>query len=185
MHGQRYISQFPSSGEIVIFDRSWYNRAGVEKVMGFCSDKEYDSFLKSVPVFEKMIVGSGIHLFKYWFDVSMEEQERRFLARIKDPRKTWKLSPMDVESYRRWYDYSRARDAMFAATDTNDAPWYVVRADDKRHARLNCIAHLLSQIPYKDIPRKPVRLGKRNLKDKYDDQKTLAQRKLIPEKFPL
>ncbi len=185
MHGQRYISQFPSSGEIVIFDRSWYNRAGVEKVMGFCSNKEYDSFLKAVPVFEKMIVESGIHLFKYWFDVSMEEQERRFSARIKDPRKTWKLSPMDVESYRRWYDYSRARDAMFAATDTKDGPWYVVRADDKRHARLNCIAHLLSQIPYKDIPRKQVRLGKRNLKGKYDDQKTLAQRKLIPEKFPL
>ncbi len=183
MHGQRYISQFPSSGEIVIFDRSWYNRAGVEKVMGFCTDEEYDRFLKSVPIFEKMMVESGIHLIKYWFDVNMEEQERRFRARIKDPRKTWKLSPMDVESYRRWYDYSRARDAMFAATDTKFAPWYLVRADNKRYARLNCISHFLSLIPYKEVTRKKVQLGKRNMKDEYDDQKVLKQLKVVPEKY--
>ena len=178
MHGQRYISQFPSSGEIVIYDRSWYNRAGVEKVMGFCTDKEYDSFLRSVPIFEKMIVEGGIHLIKYWFDVSMEEQERRFKARIKDPRKTWKLSPMDVESYRRWYDYSRARDAMFAATDTAWAPWYIAHTDDKRRGRLNIISHLLDQVPYEPFPKSDVKLPKKQTAGDY------RRPSLIPRTIP-
>ncbi len=183
LHGQRYVAQFPTSGEIVIFDRSWYNRAGVERVMGFCSDAEYQRFLETASIFEKLIVEDGTQLIKYWFDVSMGEQERRFRARMKDPRKLWKLSPMDVESYRRWYEYSRARDAMFAATDTEDAPWHIVRADDKKRARLNCISHLLSQIPYEEISRKRVDLGKRNMKGKYDDQASLEGRRIMPESY--
>ncbi|WP_266182481.1 polyphosphate kinase 2 [Dyella humicola] len=148
---QRFFKHFPSGGEIVIYDRSWYNRAGVERVMGFCTDDQYHRFLRMCPAWEKDIVDSGITLIKYWFEISKEEQTRRFNGRIRDPRKIWKLSPMDLESHRRWYEYSEARDAMFAATDTKIAPWYVVEADDKRRARLNCISHFLSLIPYKEI----------------------------------
>ena len=149
---QRYMAHFPAAGEIVLFDRSWYNRAGVEKVMNFCSEEEYRQFLHGCPMFEKGLIDSGIRLFKYWFDITDAEQMRRMNARIKDPRKTWKLSPMDLKSRRRWYDYSRARDDMLAATDSTQAPWHVVMADDKRSARLNCIAHLLNHIPYEPLP---------------------------------
>jgi polyphosphate kinase len=148
---QRYFEHLPAAGEIVIFDRSWYNRAGVERVMGFCTDEQYDRFLKVCPAWEKDIINDGVTLIKYWFDISQEEQTRRFSERINDPRKIWKLSPMDLESHRRWYDYARARNAMFAATDTPESPWYVVKADDKRRARLNCIAHFLGLIPYEEI----------------------------------
>ena len=148
---QRYFEHFPAAGEIVLFDRSWYNRAGVEKVMGFCTDEQYDRFLKVCPAWERDIINAGVTLIKYWFEVNMDEQTRRFSERMNDPRKTWKLSPMDLESHRRWYDYSRARDAMFAATDTKESPWHVVKADDKRRARLNCIAHFLGLIPYEEI----------------------------------
>lgn len=155
---QRYIAHLPAGGEVVIFDRSWYNRAGVEHVMGFCSEEQYKSFLKGCPPFENTLVNNGIILLKYWLDVSEKEQHRRFVARITDPTKRWKLSPMDLESHRRWYDYSRARDAMLAATDTVTAPWYLVPSDDKKRARLNCIAHLLSCVPYEEIPYKPPKL---------------------------
>lgn len=155
---QRYIAQLPAGGEVVIFDRSWYNRAGVEHVMGFCSEKQYKSFLQGCPQFENTLVNNGIILIKYWLDVSEEEQHRRFVARINDPTKRWKLSPMDLESHRRWYDYSKARDDMLAATDTVTAPWHLVPSDDKKRARLNCIAHLLSCIPYEEIPYKPPKL---------------------------
>ena len=148
---QRYFEHFPAAGEIVLFDRSWYNRAGVERVMGFCTDEQYDRFLKVCPAWERDIINAGVTLVKYWFEVNMDEQTRRFSERMNDPRKTWKLSPMDLESHRRWYDYSRARDAMFAATDTKESPWHVVKADDKRRARLNCIAHFLGLIPYEEI----------------------------------
>ena len=148
---QRYAAQLPAAGEIAIFDRSWYNRAGVERVMGFCEEHEYEEFMRSVPQFEEMLVRSGIHLIKYWFSVSDEEQERRFQRRLADPTKRWKLSPMDLESRARWEDYSRAKDEMFARTDTDHAPWFVVHSDVKKHARINCINHLLSQIPYEDI----------------------------------
>jgi polyphosphate kinase 2 len=155
---QRYIAHLPAGGEVVIFDRSWYNRAGVEHVMGFCTEEQYKNFLKACPAFENSIVSAGIILLKYWLDVSEKEQHRRFVARITDPTKRWKLSPMDLESHRRWYDYSRARDAMLAATDTVTAPWYIVPPDDKKRARLNCIAHLPSCIPYEEIPYKPPKL---------------------------
>lgn len=158
---QRYIEHFPAGGEIMLFDRSWYNRAGVERVMGFCSDAQYERFLSLCPMMERFIVSGGVQLIKYWFEVSQEEQTRRFQDRINDPRKIWKLSPMDLESHRRWYDFSRAKDAMFAATDTEWAPWYVVNGDDKRRARLNCISHLLSVIPYKEVPSEIVKLPKR------------------------
>ncbi|MBV9104812.1 MAG: polyphosphate kinase 2 [Verrucomicrobia bacterium] len=158
---QRYFEHLPAAGEIVIFDRSWYNRAGVEPVMGFCTQEEYERFLRVCPAWEKDIIDAGITLIKYWFEISQEEQTRRFLERINDPRKIWKLSPMDLESHRRWYDYARARDAMFAATDTPESPWHVVKADDKRRARLNCIAHFLSLIPYEEIPREKVTLPPR------------------------
>ncbi len=148
---QRYLEHFPAAGEIVIFDRSWYNRAGVERVMGFCTDEQYDRFLKVCPAWERDIISEGVTLIKYWFEVSKDEQTRRFSERINDLRKIWKLSSMDLESHRRWYDYSRARDAMLAATDTKESPWYVVKADDKRRARLNCIAHFLGLIPYEEI----------------------------------
>ena len=148
---QRYVAELPAAGEMVLFDRSWYNRAGVERVMGFATDADYDEFLRACPEFERMLVRSGITLLKYWFSVSDAEQERRFAERIADPTKRWKLSPMDVESRARWIEYSKAKDDMFAATDIPEAPWYVVEADDKRRARLNCIAHLLSQIPYQDL----------------------------------
>jgi len=164
---QRYMAHFPAAGEVVIFDRSWYNRAGVEHVMGFCTDTQYEEFLKNTPDIERLIVEQGIILIKYWLEVSEEEQDRRFKARIDDGRKIWKLSPMDIESHRRWYDYSRARDAMFDATDTIVSPWYVVDANVKRRARLNCIAHLLSLIPYKDFPQEEIKLGKPHHRNGY------------------
>ena len=183
LYMQRYIAHFPAAGEVVLFDRSWYNRTGVERVMGFCTEEQYDGFLHYAPIFEKAITDGGIILIKYWFEVGMEEQARRFEDRIEDPRKLWKLSPMDIESYRRWYDYSRARDAMLAATDTAYAPWYILRTDDKKRARLNCISHLLSMIPYKDLPREKVRLGRRRMKGSYDDATVLAGRNFVPEKY--
>jgi len=161
MYVQRYLPHFPAAGEIVIFDRSWYNRAGVERVMGFCSEDQARKFLKDVPLVEKAMVDSGIILLKYWLEVSPEEQTRRLESRIDDGRKIWKLTPMDLKSYSRWYDYSRARDDMFAATDTEFAPWRVARSDDKKRARLNIITHLLSQIPYKKLPQEKVKLPKR------------------------
>jgi polyphosphate kinase 2 len=161
MYIQRYIQHFPAAGEIVIFDRSWYNRALVERVMGFCTEEQAQYFLRLCPEAEDAFVRSGIILIKYWFEISPAEQTARFQSRINDGRKTWKLSPMDLESHRRWYDYSRARDEMIAVTDTKVAPWYVVPADDKRRARLNCIAHLLGRIPYREIPREKVKLPER------------------------
>jgi polyphosphate kinase 2 len=161
MYAQRYMPHLPAAGEVVLFDRSWYNRAGVERVMGFCSERDASDFLKICPQWERQIVQSGVVLIKYWFEVSEVEQTRRFTSRIEDGRKTWKLSPMDLESHRRWYDYSRARDEMLAATDTSFAPWYIVSADDKRRARLNCISHFLSLIPYKELKSQPVKLPKR------------------------
>lgn len=158
---QRYAAHLPTKGEMVILDRSWYNRAGVERVMGFCSDEEYSEFLRSCPEFERMLVRSGIKVIKYWFSVSDEEQERRFQKRLVTPTKRWKLSPMDLESRKRWADYSKAKDQMFAHTDIKQAPWYVVNSDIKKHARLNCITHLLDQIPYKDLTPEPITLDER------------------------
>ena len=158
---QRYVTHLPAAGEMVLFDRSWYNRAGVERVMGFCDDDEYAEFLRSCPEFERMLQRSGIILVKYWFSVSDAEQERRFQARIDDPTKRWKLSPMDLKSREKWLEYSKAKDAMFAHTDTKQAPWYVVEADDKRRARINCISHLLTQVPYRDVAPEPVKLPPR------------------------
>ena len=183
LYFQRYIKHFPAAGEIVLFDRSWYNRAGVERVMGFCTDHEYERFMKTAPEVERALGENDILLIKYWFDVSMDEQQRRFQDRIDDQRKKWKLSPMDTESFSRWFDYSRARDAMFEATDTDDYPWYIVPSDSKKRARLNCISHLLSQIPYKELSRPKVKLGKRNLKVQYDDQASLKGRHFIPAKY--
>lgn len=180
---QRYLAHFPAAGEIILFDRSWYNRAGVERVMGFCTDEEYQRFLKMAPAFERVLLQNDIILIKYWFDVSMDEQQRRFQDRIDDDRKKWKLSPMDTESFHRWYDYSRARDAMFEATDTDHAPWYIVPSNSKKHARLNCISHMLSKIPYKEMPRPKVTLGKRNLKDQYDDEASIKERRFVPGKY--
>jgi len=180
---QRYITHFPAAGEIVLFDRSWYNRAGVERVMGFCTDKEYEDFLEGAPGFEQFIIERGIHLIKYWFDVGMEVQEERFRSRMTDPRKIWKLSPMDLASYDRWYDYSKARDAMFEATDTDPSPWNIVRADSKKRARLNCITHLLEQFPYNDVPIEKVKFGKRKTKGAYDDVASIADRRFVPEIF--
>ena len=181
MYAQRYLPHLPAAGEIVIFDRSWYNRAGVERVMGFCTEQQALDFLKVVPAFEKLMVASGIILLKYWLEVSPEEQTRRLEARNGDGRKTWKLSPMDLLSYSRWYDYSRARDEMFAASDTAWAPWYVARSDDKRRARLNIITHLLSKIEYKRVPQKKIKLPKRQERGKYREPD--YPYKLIPEKF--
>ncbi|NML34996.1 polyphosphate kinase 2 [Paraburkholderia antibiotica] len=166
---QRYFMHLPAAGEIVIFDRSWYNRAGVERVMGFCTDEQYHRFLKLCPAWENDIIESGVTLIKYWFEVSMEEQTRRFSERMTDGRKIWKLSPMDLESHRRWYDYSRARDAMFAATDTKTSPWYVVAGDDKRRARLNCISHFLNLIPYDEISLPEVELPPRQKAEGYKE----------------
>jgi len=183
LYAQRYIQQFPAAGEVVMFDRSWYNRAGVEYVMGFCSKDQYEAFVENCPKFESHIVKSGIMLIKFWLEVGQEEQEKRFEARIEDPLRQWKLSPMDLESYAHWYAYSRARDMMLDATDTNDAPWYVVRSDDKKRARLNCIAHLLDLIGYKNVPRDKIKLPKRSSKDEYDDQATLKGRNFVAEKY--
>jgi polyphosphate kinase len=181
MYMQRFVPHFPAAGEVVIFDRSWYNRAGVEHVMGFCTKEEYARFLSVCPSFERLITDYGIILIKYWFEVSQEEQTRRFHERIKDPRKGWKLSPMDLESHRRWYDYSRARDATFAATDSKFAPWHVVKADDKRRARLNCITHLLGLIPYKAVPAEKVTLPKRQKPHGYSEPD--YKYRFVPEKY--
>jgi len=183
LFAQRYIEQFPAAGEIIIFDRSWYNRAGVEYVMGFCTEAEHKRFLALAPLFEKHIVEAGIMLIKIWLEVGQDEQERRFHARIDDPLRQWKLSPMDLESYAHWYDYSRARDMMLKATDSEHAPWHIVHSDDKRRARLNAISHILSLIPYKKIPREKVKLPKRLTKGKYDDQTTLRSRKFVAERY--
>ena len=183
MYMQRYMEHFPSAGEIVVFDRSWYNRAGVEHVMGFCSDKEYEDFLEVCPVLEKQVVHNGIQLIKLWLEVGPDEQELRMTARIDDPLRQWKLSPMDVESWPRWYEYSRARDRMFAATDTKAAPWYIVPSDDKKRARLNCLAHILGQIPYKKVRREKAKLPKRSTKHRYDDQASLKGRRFISETY--
>ena len=181
---QRYLACFPAAGEIVIFDRSWYNRAGVEYVMGFCSEKQHQRFLSLCPAFEETgIVEDGIILIKFWLEVSRQEQERRFKARVKDPLRQWKLSPMDLPSRSRWYAYSRARDKMLECTDTEGAPWHIVPADDKRRARLNCIAHLLDLIPYKQVPTLKVRLPKISKKGAYDDDAAMKRRRFVPEKF--
>jgi len=183
MYIQRYMAHFPASGEIVIFDRSWYNRAGVEYVMGFCTPEQREKFLELCPISEKYMVDGGIILIKYWLEVGQKEQQRRFEARIKDPLRQWKLSPMDLESFRRWYEYSRARDRMLEATDTKHAPWYIVRSDDKKRARLNCITHLLSKIPYGKVPHEKVKLPKRKTKGSFDDQASLRGRHFVSEKY--
>jgi len=180
---QRYVEHFPAGGEVVIFDRSWYNRAGVEYVMGFCTEEQHRRFLELCPEIEKYIVEAGIQLIKIWLEVGQDEQERRFRARIDDPVRQWKLSPMDLESYRRWYAYSRARDLMLRATDSQFAPWHIVRSDDKRRARLNCIAHILDAIPFKRVKHAKVELPKRSDKHKYDDQASLSGVKLVAERY--
>jgi polyphosphate kinase len=179
---QRYIAHFPAAGEIVIFDRSWYNRAGVEYVMGFCTKEQHRRFLEVCPEWEKQIFDNGIRLIKYWLEVSNKEQKRRFEARITDPLRQWKLSPTDLCSRSRWFEYSRARDMMLEATDTDFARWYIVRSDDKQRARLNCISHLLKLIPYKKVSRKKVKVPKRSTKRAYDDQATLKGRRFVPER---
>ena len=181
MYVQRYLPHLPAAGEIVIFDRSWYNRAGVERVMGFCTDEQAKRFMQAVPLVEKAIVESGVILLKYWLEVSSEEQTRRLEERINDGRKIWKLSPMDLKSYSRWHDYSRARDEMFQATDTAWAPWHVARSNDKRRARLNIITHLLSKIPYEDLKREKIKLPKRQKRAGYREMDITG--KFIPEKF--
>jgi polyphosphate kinase 2 len=180
MYIQRYMAHFPAAGEIVIFDRSWYNRAGVEHVMGFCNKEQYEGFLELCPIVEGYITRGGIILIKYWLEVSNEEQERRFEARVEDPLRQWKLSPIDLPSRERWYDYSRARDRMLEATDSKHAPWYIVRSDDKKRARLNCITHLLSLIPYKKLRREKVKIPTRSNRGRYDDHATLKTRGFIP-----
>ncbi len=179
---QRYVAQLPAAGEIVLFDRSWYNRALVEPVMGFCTEQQYQEFLRTCPEFERMLVRSGIILVKYWFSVADEEQERRFRSRIKDPRKRWKLSPMDMESRGRWVEYSRAKDIMFAHTDIKQAPWYVVNADDKRRARLNCISHLLSVIPYDDLTPQEIELPPRQENEGYV-RPPMSDQTFVPEAY--
>jgi len=183
MYMQRYMQHFPAAGEIVIFDRSWYNRAGVEYVMGFCSKEQHRRFLNLCPQLEKYIVDGGIQLIKIWLEVSDKEQKRRFEARIDDPVRQWKLSPMDLPSRERWFEYSRARDMMLEATDTKHAPWHILHSDDKKRARLNCIAHLLDLIPHKKAPREKVKLPKRSMKGEYDDQASLKGRKLVPQRY--
>jgi polyphosphate kinase 2 len=180
---QRYIAHFPAAGEVVIFDRSWYNRAGVERVMGFCTDEQYEGFLDRVAEYEKDFVRAGIILVKFWLEVGDDEQKRRFEARIEDPVRQWKLSPMDLPSRERWFDYSRARDRMLDASDSKHAPWYVVRSDDKKRARLNILSHMLSLIPHKKLKRDKIKLPKRVMKHAYDDQKSLQGRRFVPEKY--
>ena len=179
---QRYVAQLPAAGEMVLFDRSWYNRSGVEHVMGFCTEDEYEEFLRSCPEFERMLVRSGIILIKYWFSVSDEEQEKRFKARIEDPTKRWKLSPMDLESRARWVDYSKAKDAMFEVCDLPQVPWYVVNADSKKKARLNCIHHLLKQIPYRDLTPPPIKLPPRQKRKGYV-RPPISDQHFVPEIF--
>ncbi len=180
---QRYLQQFPSAGEVVIFDRSWYNRAGVEYVMGFCTPKQHKRFLDLCPQIEKYLVEGGTTLIKIWMEVGNDEQKRRFEARIKDPLRQWKLSPMDLPSRKRWYEYSRARDVMLKNTDTRIAPWYIVRSDNKRTARLNTISHLLSTVPYKKLPQEKVKLPGRSTKDAYDDDAAIARRRFVKERY--
>jgi polyphosphate kinase 2 len=183
LYFQRYMQHFPAKGEVVIFDRSWYNRAGVESVMGFCTPEQTEHFLRLCPSMEAYITEAGIQIIKIWLEVSDEEQKRRFEARIKDPLRQWKLSPMDLPSRSRWYDYSRARDKMLDVTDSVHAPWYVLDSNDKQRARLNCIAHILSLIPYKKVEREKVDLPKRSMKGAYDDQATMKGRKFIPSRY--
>ncbi len=183
MYMQRYVQHFPTAGEIVIFDRSWYNRAGVEYVMGFCTEEQRRQFLGLCPTVERYIVDGGIKIVKIWLEVSDDEQKRRFEARLHDPLRQWKLSPMDLPSRSKWFEYSRARDVMLAATDTKHAPWYILNSDDKRRARLNCIRHLLSLVPYKDVPREKVKVPKRATKGAYDDKASLKMRKFVAEKY--
>lgn len=180
---QRYVSRLPAAGEMVLFDRSWYNRAGVERVMGFCTDKQYREFLRSCPEFERMLIRDGIILIKYWFSISDEEQERRFQSRIHEPTKQWKISPMDLQSIARWVEYSRAKDDMFAFTDIKQAPWHVVHADDKKRARLNCISHLLSMIPYDTVPAAPIELPKRPQDEGGYIRPPLAEQTFVPDRF--
>lgn len=183
MYMQRYVQHFPTAGEIVIFDRSWYNRAGVEYVMGFCTKEQHQQFLELCPTVEQYIVDGGIHIIKIWLEVSDEEQKRRFEARLDDPLRQWKLSAMDLPSRSKWFEYSRARDVMLAATDTKHAPWYILNSDDKRRARLNCIRHILSLVPHKDVPREKVKVPKRATKGAYDDKSSLKGRRFVPEKY--
>ena len=184
MYLQRYIQHFPAAGEIIIFDRSWYNRAGVERVMGFCTKNQYEKFLEQCPGFEKHLVETvGIILIKFWLEVGNKEQERRFKARMTDPLRQWKLSPMDLPSRAKWYEYSMARDAMLEATDTEWAPWYIVKSDDKKRARLNCVAQLLKLIPHKKVDHEKVKLPRRSKKHAYDDEATIASRKFVPEVY--
>jgi polyphosphate kinase 2 len=183
MYMQRYIERFPAAGEIVIFDRSWYNRAGVEYVMGFCTKEQHRTFLDNCPVFERYIVDGGIQLIKFWMEVSDAEQKRRFEARIDDPLRQWKLSPMDLPSRSKWFEYSKARDMMLKATDTKHAPWYIVPSDDKRRARLNCISQLLALIPHWKVKRKKVDLPRRSMKGAYDDRASLKGRRFVKDKF--
>jgi len=183
LYMQRYLQHFPAAGEVVIFDRSWYNRAGVERVMGFCTPREHKRFLQLCPLMEKFMVDGGIHLIKLWLEVGNSEQKRRFEARIEDPLRQWKLSRMDLPSRRRWYDYSRARDEMLQSTDTRHAPWYIVDSNDKRAARLNAIAHILSSIPYRKLRRDKVRLPSRSTKHAYDDTKSIARRKFVAVRY--
>ncbi len=179
---QRYVEQLPSAGEIVLFDRSWYNRAGVERVMGFCTEEEVQEFFRSCPQFESMLTRSGITLIKYWFSVSDEEQEHRFQRRLSDPTRRWKLSPMDLRSREKWLEYSKAKDDMFAYTDTKESPWWVVNADDKQHARLNCISHLLSIVTYKDLTPEPIKLPKRRDEGKYV-RPPVSEQTFVPERY--
>jgi polyphosphate kinase len=183
MFMQRYMEHFPAAGEIVIFDRSWYNRLGVERVMGFVGEEQYQRFLRLCPQVEQYIVEGGILLIKIWLEVGMDEQGKRFAARVDDPLRQWKLSPMDVESYKRWYDYSRARDAMLKATDSKQAPWVIVRSDDKRRARLNCISHILKTIPYRILQKQKVKLPGRSDKGAYDDRTGLKGRQFVAERY--
>ena len=183
MYIQRYVRHFPAAGEVVIFDRSWYNRAGVEYVMGFCTKEQRRQFLELCPTVEKYIVDGGIQIVKIWLEVSDEEQKHRFEARLHDPLRQWKLSPMDLPSRSKWFEYSRARDVMLAATDTKHAPWYILNSDDKRRARLNCIRHLLSLIPYKEVSREKAKVPKRATKGEYDDKSSLRGRNFVPEKY--
>jgi len=183
MYMQRYLSQFPAAGEIVIFDRSWYNRLGVEYVMGFCTKEQHRQFLKLCPILESYIVSGGITLIKIWLEVGNDEQERRFQARIHDPLRQWKLSAMDLPSRERWYQYSRARDMMLEATDTDAAPWHIVRSDDKKKGRLNCIRHILNLIPYKKVHQEKVKMPKRSKKGAYDDEATLKGRRFVTEHY--
>ncbi len=182
-YAQRYMAHFPAAGEIVLFDRSWYNRPGVERVLGFCTEDEVENFFTAVPIFENMVVASGIRLIKYWFEVGFEEQQRRFVGRMTNPTKHWKLSPTDLESQRLWYEYSRARDEMFARTNTGVAPWHIVPSDNKKRARLNCISHLLSQFPYETIPFEVPEIPKRETKREYDDTASLAGHNFVPQKY--